>query len=210
MPDAPVTPAAETSILGAAAAATPAVDANAAKPAADLTGAKPAVTDDKGKTAEQGTPPAEVKYDFKTPEGVDLKDTLPKFEAISKELKIAPAEAQKLLDWYVKEGGDKAIAAETAWKATNDGWVKAAEADKEIGGEAFKANIEAAKVAITKFGSKELIDALNMTGMGNHPEMIRFLFKVSKAFKEDNLQGGSPTATSQKKDAAEILFGNSK
>lgn len=179
-----------------------AADAN--KPA-DQPGAKPDGTDkgaDKG--ADGVVKPEEVKYDLKAPEGIDA-ESVTKFVDVAKELKIAPEQAQKLVEWYGKNALDKATGAADAWKATNDGWVNTAKADTEIGGANFDKSVADSKAAIQKFGGPKFIEALNFTGMGNHPEMIRFLSKVAKAFGEDKLVSGSGVVD-QPKSAADILF----
>ena len=60
------------------------------------------------------------------------------------------------------------------------GWLKDAEADKEIGGEAFKENAELSKRLIDKFGSEALKDLLDQSKYGDHPEVVRIFSTIAK------------------------------
>ncbi len=163
---------------------------------------------DKG--AEQGAnkQEKEVPYEIKAPEGVEFEaEQLTEFTKFAKdELKLPLDQAQKLAEWYGKTVQTKHQTIENAWKETNEGWVKSAKEDKEIGGDNFEKSIGAAKVAINKFGNPEFIKALNITGFGNHPEAVRFFAKVAKAIGEDNLEPGQPKGDGKQQSAAEILF----
>jgi hypothetical protein len=79
--------------------------------------------------------------------------------------------------------------------------------DKELGGTALDGNIRLAQSALTKFGTPELRAALDTTGMGNHPEVVRVFTRIGKAMAEDTFEKGSPSKNAGK-SAAEILYGN--
>jgi hypothetical protein len=91
-------------------------------------------------------------------------------------------------------------------KAT-DQWLEQIKTDQEIGGEAFAGSVERAKQALNKFGSSALLDALNQTGLGNHPELVRTFARIGKAMAEDGIGHGK--STTQVKTAAEVLYGTS-
>jgi len=82
---------------------------------------------------------------------------------------------------------------------------QASENDEEFGGQKFNENAGMAKEALKQFGNEELSDLMDSTGLGNHPEVIRFFFRVGKAMKEDNFSTG-PSGNEQK-TAAQIMFG---
>lgn len=154
-------------------------------------------------------PPEDLKYELKMPEGVEFDSKhVEDFTKFSKdELKLPPDQAQKLLEWYGKTVQTNAKSMETVWKETNDGWIKSAREDKEIGGDKFDANLAIAKQALKKFGSPELTEALNYTGAGNHPELIKFFYKVAKATGEDTMTSSDGAAPGGKQESlAEILF----
>ncbi|MEC7472463.1 MAG: hypothetical protein VX946_03765 [Pseudomonadota bacterium] len=41
--------------------------------------------------------------------------------------------------------------------------------------------------AIEKFGSPELRQVLNDSGLGNHPELVKFCHRIGKAISDDSL-----------------------
>lgn len=63
-------------------------------------------------------------------------------------------------------------------------WGKDAQADPEIGGDKYAENVAIASKAIEAFGSPELRTLLNESGLGNHPEMIRFATKAGASISE--------------------------
>ena len=71
-------------------------------------------------------------------------------------------------------------------------WTEQSRSDTEFGGDKLEENLGIAKKAIDQFGSdglRELLDS--STGLGNHPEVIRFMYKVGQALSEDRFVGGS-------------------
>lgn len=126
------------------------------------------------------------------------------FEPIAKELDLTQEQAQKL----VKLRADLRTAELKEWSDKVDGWLTSSKSDKEIGGTGWDGNIAIAKKAINEFGTKELKTALNEFGMGNHPEFIRFAFKVGQALGESSTRTTAAGAeTGEKRSAAEVLYG---
>jgi len=154
--------------------------ATEAKPA-DAPGVADAAKEGEGK-ADEATAAAEVKYEFQAPEGVELDgDATNEFTALAKELKLPADAAQKVVDIAVKMQQKQAERnAETV-----KGWAESSKTDKEFGGDNLQQNLAVAQKAIDTFGSPELKSMLNSSGLGNHPELIRFAFKAGKAISED-------------------------
>jgi hypothetical protein len=132
-------------------------------------------------------------YEFKMPEGVELDDAAAaEFSTLAKELKLPAAEAQRVADIAIKMAQRQA---EQTAKTVKD-WADQSKADKEFGGDNLDANLAVAKKAIDTFGSKELKALLVESGLGNHPELIRFAFKAGKAMSDDTfVKGGNPGTT---------------
>jgi hypothetical protein len=55
-------------------------------------------------------------------------------------------------------------------------------------------NLSVAKKALDAFGSPELRVLLEQSGLGNNPEVIRFMFRAGKAISEDSFVGRSTGA----------------
>jgi hypothetical protein len=170
---------------------------------ADATGANGAPADGTGKPAgtEGAAPEA---YELKAPDGMELESTaLGEFTAIAKELKLSPADAQRLADVAV---GLQRRQAEAHAKTVQD-WVAASKGDKEFGGDAFDASLASAKKALETFGSPELTELLDGTGMGNHPSVIRFFVKLGKEISENRfVSAGSRAPTAAGQSLAKALY----
>lgn len=137
-------------------------------------------------TAQEGAsqPQAgEPVYEFEMPEGIDLdKEAADQFVALAKEAKLPPDVAKKIVDLEVGRL-QRAIEAHTK---TVESWVEAVKADKEIGGEKFDQNIAAVRRVVDSFGDADLKAVLNQTGLGSHPALVKFAWRISKALSEDS------------------------
>jgi hypothetical protein len=154
---------------------------------------------------------AEPSYTFTSPEGVEFDaKVLSTFGEAAKELKLQPDAAQKLLNKVAP--AMQARQSEQLEQMRNE-WLEASKTDKEFGGERLTENLTVAKKALDAFGSPELRTLLNESGLGNHPEVIRFFLKAGKAISEDRYVGGTRTAgkgnqTGDFNQLAEALYGN--
>jgi hypothetical protein len=89
-------------------------------------------------------------------------------------------------------------------KQKTEAWVAQAQQDTEIGGDAFKQNVELAHRALTKFAPEGFVKMLEQTGLGNHPDLVRTFFRIGKQMSEDQLI--IPGAQAGGKKSAEELF----
>ena len=64
------------------------------------------------------------------------------------------------------------------------GWVEQAKADDEFNDyRGFDANLTTARSVLKTFGSDDLAELLNESGLGDHPELIRFALRVGRRLK---------------------------
>ena len=92
----------------------------------------------------------------------------------------------------VSEGEKNAQAFADAVVSARAEWRNAAIADPEFGGKDLSANMPIAVGARDKFGTPELKTLLDESGLGEHPEVIRFFYRVGKATGEhDFVKSGS-------------------
>lgn len=177
---------------------------NAAPNAETKLGDKPADTSTDGKAEgdEKGETKAEAPEsysDFTLPEGVALdKEVLDEFKTAAKELNLSQDAAQKIADLGAKMTLKNAAAMEAKLTEVKAGWLESSRADKEIGGDAYDTNVAAAKSVFDAFGTPALKDLLDSSGLGNHPEMIRWAHRVSKHVSPDTIvtgrqQSGQPS-----------------
>ena len=146
----------------------------------------------------QGAPET---YEFNTKITVDSYELDPEvvtaFGEVAKELDLPQDAAQKVLDKVAPV--IQAKQAKVLEQVKVD-WANDSQADKEFGGENLAENLEIAKKSLDAFGSDSLKSLLHETGFGNHPEIIRFMYKAGKAISEDSYVGNSEGAMSQGAD----------
>jgi hypothetical protein len=161
------------------------------------------------KATADAKPVVPEKYEFKAPEGREFDgETIAAYSEVARELGLSQDAAQKLLD---RMGPQMAQRQEAQIQAVRNEWTKSATSDKEFGGPALAENLSVAKKALDAFGTPELRDLLNTSGLGNHPEVIRLFFRAGKAISEDRFVGGSATTAKARgpmtfDDAANALY----
>lgn len=189
-------------------------ETNEAKAAADAEEARRAALTDEERAAEdkakadaekeaEGAP--EAYDDFNLPEGVELDAAIAdEFKAAAKELNLSQAKAQQLVDLGTKMSQSWTDRAIEAFDARATGWREAAMADAEFGGQKLNETLPVAVKAREQFGTPELKTLLDEFRLGDHPEVIRFFYRVGKATSEDSfVQQGKPGGD---KSAADLLY----
>lgn len=154
---------------------------------------------------------------FSLPEGYEYDEKLAgDFGGVAKELGLSQDKAQKLVDHYIQLT-QKAIQVHNERSAQiSEEWKTSAETDKEYGGAKFAENMAVAKKALESFGTPDLTKHLNESGLGNHPEIIRFCWKVGKLLSDDHqpddLSGRmkDPNKKLTEEEVAKLLFGGQK
>ena len=156
---------------------------------------------------------APEKYEFKAPEGKNFdNEVISTYSQVARELNLSQASAQKMLDTLGPKLAERQMA---QIDTIRQGWVDSSRIDKEFGGESLDKNMSVAKKALDTFGTPELRTVLNQSGLGNHPEIIRFFFRAGKSISEDGYVGPSSGSSSkgQPQDfasQASILYSNQK
>lgn len=156
-------------------------------------------------------PKSPEKYELKLPENSPLSAAhIDKISTYAKEKGLSNDEAQAILERESKAVEEYRDSKMAELQETSKGWLKAAETDKEIGGEAFKQNAELAKRVVDRYGDKEFKEALNSSGFGNHPGLVKLLVRIGKQMSGDQLViPGTQETKPQVKSAAERLYGAS-
>lgn len=149
--------------------------------------------DESSKTEEKAGAP-ESYSDFKIPEGFEIdQERMSLFQEFGKEHGLTQDAAQNLVDLHVKaiEGVTEAQAAE--WATIKEGWVSEVRADKELQDEDGKADaaIAVAAKAVKALGGDKLQEALNLTGAGSHPAVVKAFHEIGKHMEDDRLVFGS-------------------
>ncbi|WHZ42194.1 peptidase [Rahnella bonaserana] len=148
------------------------------------------------------------KYEFKSPvEGQELDaEMAAALDPVARELGLNNEQAQKLVDIYGKDILPKIEARQQEnWAKQTEAWANEVKTDKEIGGDAFVANVGLAQKALDTFAPAGLREYLETTGLGNHPDLVRCFVKVGKAMSEDSMVMPN---TGGQRSQADILYGN--
>jgi len=173
------------------------------KPAAETPTEKPATEKPAAETPAKVAP---EKYDFKAPEGMQFNPAvLDAYSGVAKKAGLTQEVAQELIDTVTP-----AIAAAQVeqMKATHKEWTDAATVDTEFGGEKLKENLGVARKALDAFGTPALRTLLDTTGFGNHPEVLRLLYRTGKAISEDSKLVVGQRGRSTAKPATAVLYDN--
>ena len=139
---------------------------------------------------------APENYEFESkvadaPQELD-PEVLTAFGDVAKELDLPQEDAQKVLDKVAPVIQEKQA---KAMEQAKIDWANDSQSDEEFGGENLNANLDIAKKSLEAFGSDSLKSLLQETGFGNHPEIIRFMYRAGKAISEDSYVGNSQGAT---------------
>lgn len=167
--------------------------------------AQPNITD--GKQGQQTSQQADVRYgspenyDFKPPEGRNYDPEVMKvYTEVAKELNLSQDAAQKLLS---KLGPPVEARQARELEQLRTVWTNDSKADTEFGGERLTENLAIAKKSLDQFGTPGLLSLLNESGLGNHPEIIRFFYRAGKAIGEDKFVGGGQGGKNSAKSNAD-------
>lgn len=149
-----------------------------------------------------------VYADFTLPEGLALDvEPLTEFKHLASEYGIPQDKAQKLLDIHLGALKRASEGVEAEFTAQAEKWQSEVKADKEIGGNNLAQVRATVAKALDQYGGEGIREALDITGAGNNPTIIRMLYKMSKALTEAR-PGPQGQPASRPKSAASIMYPN--
>lgn len=188
--------------------------AGAAAPADAAAAPAPATEQEEAPaTPDPAKPAAPDTYQpFSLPEGMALDQAaLDQFTPVARELGLTQEQAQKLVGLYAGQIQQAQELAGQAWQQQRREWQTAARRDPEFGGAKFDENLALAKRALDQFGGPELIEALNVTGAGDHPAVLKMFAAVARATGDHKLvspgASAGPEAMSTAEYYAREVFG---
>lgn len=165
-----------------------------------------------GEIKDAATPPAEqtpatgapeTYADFTAPEGLTLdKELVAEVTPIFKELGLSQEAAQRLMDFHTaKFGKTNELLAKSVEDMRAD-WRSQVMADKDIGGKIDQVKIELgrAKDRLPTEVRSAFDEAMNITGLGDHPAIVKGLYEMAKLMNEgSHVTGGGPSPNGQSK-----------
>lgn len=185
-----------------------------APPAEPEAGDKPAEEAKEGEEKSDGEKaPEKVEYsDLKLPDGIKADDPLVEaFAATASEKGIPQEMAETLIAAMAPKVNEMLRAPQEAWKTITNDWQAQIKADPEVGG----TNYAAMQTTVAKllrdpaYCDPGIVEALDMTGFGNHPAAVRTFYRIAKALTE-----GTPVAPGKPAPSApapwDVMFPNSK
>ena len=143
-----------------------------------------------------GVPDKPDGYVFDKIEGLPIDENLVgKYKDVAHKLGIPASKANELYKWFNGEAMEQAKAIEAQEKLTQEQQdaetlkaKSAAESSlKGEWGKDYEPNLEITRRMLQKFGNTELGEKLIASGLGNEPLMVKFLYQISKEFKDDTL-----------------------
>lgn len=205
-PAAEAAPAAETTLVTAP--VTPAAtEGEASSDATQTEGTTGSEAEAGGEVAEGEAKPegeAEAKpegapeeyAEFAMPEGITLDPELTdQFKTTAKELNLTQEQAQRVVELGAamrQRDAEMLVNARAEWVAQSKAQFS-------------EADLATAKHAVDVYGDKDFQTFLNESGLGNHPQWIRFLVNAGKSATEDRVvQGGDSTNTPLRTQAKQL------
>jgi hypothetical protein len=179
----------------------------AAATAADATASDESVPNDSAPEAGAETAPG---YEaFTLPDGMTLDAAaLEAAQALFGEARLSQAQAQKFVDFAL----GRELAAQhrslQAFQDLQERWVEEVKADPAIGGTKLNGALAHAARAIDRLGGSELRQALDLTGAGNHPAVVRAFVALGRLLAEDRFAPGASARPAPPRTPAETIYGS--
>lgn len=154
-------------------------------------------------TASAGAPES---YSFVAPEGQEYDSViLASYSEVAKSLDLPQDKAQAML-----EKMSPVIAARQSEQlaAAQAGWLDSAKSDKEYGGDKLPQSLAVAQKAMEAFATPELKSLFEATGLGNHPEIVRFMVRAGNAISEDKHISGRNSGAAPAQTMAQRMYPN--
>lgn len=213
----PIIPSAEgpgATLLGTGADSLPAGDASTPAPAGNdsLEGASGndsvSGKDNDSVAAPEGAP---ERYELTFAEGVTVDPAAQtEFEDFARANNLTNEAAQTAVTLFQKQLEAQATAfAEaqtTQWKTVNETWRADLAKDPQFQGDNLKEALVTIGRSIDTYGTPEVRAALDMTGAGNNPALVRYIHKMAAALNEGGLITAGAPAKSGPRSLGETFY----
>lgn len=173
----------------------------------------PPVVDPAAPVVDPAAPPvvdpaAPVKPVYKIPESMAAqKEVVDEVLKFSEAHKLTPEQTQLMLDREAAIMKNQHDAAVTNIQNKKDTWAAAAQADPEIGGEKFAESLAHAQ-RVYKLAPPSIQKYLEDSGLGSHPDAIKWFMKIGKSGLSDTLIPAGNETHGESKSAADRMYPN--
>ncbi len=174
-------------------------------------------TEEKGEEAKP-SPRAPQEYsDFSPPEGMKLEgQDMSDFKAFARDQDLTQEQAQKVLEYAGPKFKAMLDAPLRAWSDLQTQWQDQVKSDPEIGGTKFEQSVKEANNVFlpgetnpfvkTQGQAQKLRQALNATGAGNNPEIVRLFVKMGRYLAEPAHLTGKPTPQNKQESLLNSMY----
>lgn len=179
-----------------------------AHPEESVLGAEPAVDSQQPAQPLAEDAVARPSYDeFKLPPGLsaDPESLKPATELFA-ETGLSQDQAQKFIDLAMARETAAAQRSVQAFVDLQNQWVSEIKADPDIGGNKLKASLASAARAIDRLDVPGLREALNFTGAGNHPAVVKAFVRLGQLISEDRFRPGRSAVPAAPRSPAEVIY----
>jgi hypothetical protein len=146
--------------------------------------------------------------DFKLPEGATVdSDSLKAASTLFADSGLNQEQAQKFIDLAVSREKAQAESGLRAFVDLQNKWVSEIKADPDIGGERLQATIASATRAIDRLAIPGLREALDLTGAGNNPAIVKAFARIGQMIAEDRFRPGNGAPPVAPRSPAEVIYG---
>jgi hypothetical protein len=149
-----------------------------------------------------------VAYEtFKLPDGATVDpESLAAATELFRTSSLSQEQAQKFIDLAVSREQASAHKGAQAFVDLQNKWVSEIKADPDIGGDRLGASLASASRAIDRLGVPGLREALNLTGAGNHPAIVKAFVRLGQMVSEDRFLPGNNAGPAAPRSAAETIY----
>src|SRR5262249_4660726 len=154
------------------------------------------------------TPQRPTYSDFKLPEGATVDgEQLEAATTLFADSGLSQEQAQKFIDLAVSREKVQAEAGLRAFVDLQNKWVSEIKADPDIGGGRLGATIASATRAIDRLAIPGLREALDLTGAGNNPAIVKAFARIGQMIAEDRFRPGNGAPPVAPRSPAEVIYG---
>lgn len=158
--------------------------------------------------------PAPVDYStMAVPEGLQVNDAMmTEYKDVLKEANIPPEVGAKVLTLLPKVLEAQQAAQQEAFRFTQERWLGELHALPEFSTAAAREqSLTVIGRVLDEYGTQALRDQFNLTGLGNHPDLVKLLHSVGQALGEGApARPGTPKANSGPKTLGQSLYPDQK
>jgi hypothetical protein len=149
--------------------------------------------------------PTATYKDFKVPDGVTLDaDSLKAASDMFAESGLNQTQAQKFIDMAIAREQAAMERSVQVYRDIQTKWQGEVKSDPEIGGDKLEASLASARRAMDRLNIPGLNEALDVTGAGNHPAVVKAFVRLGQMVSEDRFVPGNSAAPASLSPAVAI------